>query len=43
MRLGSVHERNAGFNLDPLLACVVVNALRNSPELLFFISLGSGN
>ena len=43
MRLGSVHERNADFNLDPLLACVIVNALLNSPELLFLIILGSGN
>lgn len=43
MRLGSVHERNADFSLDPLFACVFVNALLSSPELLVFISLGSGN
>lgn len=43
MRLGSVHERNADCNPDPLLECVVVNPLLNSPELLFFISLGGGN
>lgn len=37
MRLGLVPERNADFNLDSLLSCVILNALQNISEILVFL------